>query len=408
MRKYRAIAVTATIAGMLLTPVPAYADPPADPSALVTEYFVASDLAWYGTNGPAAGSSRLRNGTVSPAARRFSDAIAAIARDARRETGLQANGVSTLVDNLETSAAVDRHVYSSHVATRLDWNVGELGYSVLADDYVVTVERSGSSWTVSAVDMVAPPRDDAEPVPDPEDPPSVPCKPGEVCEPENISLTAGRAAAARQRAARGGDTPDPSGWTPGNGVTDLHFDHLAAAAYAIRWSGNDGGKDRYNPSYKRLDNNCTNFVSQAMRAGHWPVKDGWDPDDKDNWSPDLNGPYGPSKTWSRAHYLMDFATKRTDRGSIREIAPAAEAIQIWNMGIGDLMFIDWESDQGFDHVVIVVDYYRDPGSDFFEPAVSQNSPHRQNVPLYIYIKRAALQNQHMTFATMQTNHYFTT
>ncbi|MEV6495755.1 hypothetical protein AB0M20_45130, partial [Actinoplanes sp. NPDC051633] len=65
----------------------------------------------------------------------------------------------------------------------------------------------------------------------------------------------------------------------------------------------------------------TNFVSQAMHAGGWKLKGGWDPNDLNNWHYDLTGPARWSKTWS-------------------------------------------------------------------VPAISQNSRHRHNVPLYLWIKMA--------------------
>ncbi|XVS68274.1 amidase domain-containing protein [Actinosynnema sp. CA-299493] len=69
-----------------------------------------------------------------------------------------------------------------------------------------------------------------------------------------------------------------------------------------------------------------------------------------------------SRIWSRAHDLREFATERTDRAWVAERAPAADAAQIWNLLIADLLFIDWQSDGGIDHVVIVVDFYSDPPS----------------------------------------------
>src|SRR5688572_27305901 len=84
----------------VLTPAPAGADP-ADPAALVTEYFVQTEAAWYGASTPALMSGRLSHGTVSPAARRYAEITARIARDAATDIHLRAEGVSTAVDNVQ-------------------------------------------------------------------------------------------------------------------------------------------------------------------------------------------------------------------------------------------------------------------------------------------------------------------
>lgn len=379
-------------AAVVIAPTPAYADA-ADAAALVTDYFVQTESAWYGQATPALMSGRLRHGTVSPEARRHAETTARIAREAAADIHLLAEGVSTTVGNVQTGASADSVTFDSHVATRLDWNVGELGYSILADDYTVTVARSGSTWMVDEVTLVQPPNDPTEPEPDPEEPP--PCKPGESCDPgETLDLTASRAKAAQLRRAaaakpakdRSAGTNRMAGWLSPRAVAD----------YAKNWSDQTNGHDRYNPQYKRLDNNCTNFVSQALRAGGWYLKGGWSKDDKNVWTFNVDHPLdGFSKTWSMAHWLREFATDRTDRAWVLERARAADSVHIWNLLIADMLFIDWQSDGGIDHVAIVVDFYTDGG--FTEPTLSQNSPHRLNVPMYIYVKRAAVQNHNMTF-----------
>ena len=45
----------------------------------------------------------------------------------------------------------------------------------------------------------------------------------------------------------------------------MPFDREAAAAYARKWATGT------NPNYPRFDNDCTNFVSQVMLAGGWPM-----------------------------------------------------------------------------------------------------------------------------------------
>ncbi|MFB9573887.1 amidase domain-containing protein [Streptomyces yanii] len=83
-------------------------------------------------------------------------------------------------------------------------------------------------------------------------------------------------------------------------------------------------QDRYNGTFSRAkqDNNCTNFASQAMNAGGWPIVGGVDPDNMDNWTYDLWGPRGPSKTWSMAYKLWMYASDSKRGTRLKDGSPA--------------------------------------------------------------------------------------
>jgi hypothetical protein len=177
------------------------------------------------------------------------------------------------------------------------------------------------------------------------------------------------------------------------------FDRDAAAKYARYWSGADAAapdgvhvvyQDRYNGTFSRAKqgNNCTNFASQAMNAGGWPIVDGVDPDNMDNWTYDLWGPRGPSKTWSMAYKLWMYASDSKRGTRLKDGSPAKA--DIWNLEPGDLLFADWDPqkkpDGKIDHAMVISGSYTSLG--FTEPTYSQNSGHRQNLPLSIGIKIA--------------------
>jgi hypothetical protein len=58
---------------------------------------------------------------------------------------------------------------------------------------------------------------------------------------------------------------------PGYGGPMPGLNYSAMAAYAKYWSGLHKGKEMFNPAYPKARNNCASFVSQALRAGGWPL-----------------------------------------------------------------------------------------------------------------------------------------
>jgi hypothetical protein len=165
------------------------------------------------------------------------------------------------------------------------------------------------------------------------------------------------------------------------------LDYAAMGRYAIYWSGRNKKYDvlLYNPDYPKFDNDCTNFVSQALRAGGWQLRDGVNPANLDNWHYDLWGPRGPSYSWSRAPSLYSFA-RRSGRGRPLD--------NIWNARLGDILFPDWDPngrpDGKIDHAMIVSSYHN-------QPYISQHSSHRQNIPLSLSISLAQQQGRRIVW-----------
>ncbi len=63
------------------------------------------------------------------------------------------------------------------------------------------------------------------------------------------------------------DTPEPvtTAPSPGSPPTTYTYSRSAAVAYALKWATST------NPDYERFMEDCTNFVSQALLAGGWPM-----------------------------------------------------------------------------------------------------------------------------------------
>ncbi|MEV4643202.1 amidase domain-containing protein [Actinoplanes sp. NPDC049548] len=96
---------------------------------------------------------------------------------------------------------------------------------------------------------------------------------------------------------------------------------------------------KYNPSYRAFkEEDCTNFVSQALRAGGWKDDYGW------YWSSD-NWWYNSDHqtyTWAGADNWSRFAKKRT-----------THLDNVWKMLPGDVLQADWDANGTKDHTMIV-------------------------------------------------------
>jgi hypothetical protein len=115
------------------------------------------------------------------------------------------------------------------------------------------------------------------------------------------------------------------------------YDRREAVRYAELWW------DDYNPEYRKFTNNCTNFVSQCLRAGgasmsgHSDRSKGW-------WYRSANWSY----SWSVAHALRWHlsGSKSGLRGVERESAVELEP--------GDVICYDFDGDGRWQHTTIVV------------------------------------------------------
>ncbi|SFA80531.1 Putative amidase domain-containing protein [Lentibacillus halodurans] len=123
------------------------------------------------------------------------------------------------------------------------------------------------------------------------------------------------------------------------GLTEKRFsyDRRSAVQYAERWWNS------YNPSYRKFDVDCTNYVSQCMRAGGAPMRgapdrgSGW-------WYQDETWSY----SWAVAHSLRWYLSGSTSGLKGKEMESARDLIP------GDVICYDFEGDGKWDHNTIVV------------------------------------------------------
>ncbi|MCH6265912.1 amidase domain-containing protein [Neobacillus citreus] len=114
------------------------------------------------------------------------------------------------------------------------------------------------------------------------------------------------------------------------------YNRLQAVQYAERWWNS------YNPSYKKFENDCTNFISQCLHAGEAPMRGypnrgtGW-------WLRSHNWSY----SWAVAHSLkMYFAQSKLGLRAKEVSSPD-------QLTYGDIICYDFEGDGRFNHNTIV-------------------------------------------------------
>lgn len=120
-----------------------------------------------------------------------------------------------------------------------------------------------------------------------------------------------------------------------------YYDWAAAADYLRRYVYN------YNTAYRRFDNqvpggDCTNFVSQALRAGGWQDAPGFYQDPHYWWYNFLNQTW----SWVNVGYLMQFMQTS---GRVQFLAYLND---LW---IGDVLQIDFGANGTMDHSMMVDD-----------------------------------------------------
>jgi hypothetical protein len=179
----------------------------------------------------------------------------------------------------------------------------------------------------------------------------------------------------------------------------LGLDYQAMADYAKIWSGFDFvwsfwsqayvREDRHNEDeYPTYDNNCINFVSQALYAGGWEetTTSSDDVENDDHWAGHIDAwtdLYTTTRTWRATSYWQKFAT---NKGRVSRLD------SIWDAALGDVLLADWDPnntpDGATDHAMIVTGW-----DSVMGPYISQNSPHRQNIPLSESLERAQEQGK---------------
>ncbi|MEV0321010.1 amidase domain-containing protein [Streptomyces sp. NPDC050658] len=389
-----ALAMLAGTAPFTMASTPATTPPPGGDDQVmqvVKEYFIERDKGWLNPQPALVRDGELDHGSTAEQPRRAARDVARIAQETRRERGLQAKKVLTgFADDNDVRTRGNTATVTVSTGTFLAWNNEKLGTSEVGDSYKVKLRHQKDGWQVTHVAAAPIPSTEGNdgPVIDVDD---------EV--PAARSLAAEEAEKKKQK-KRSAAEPQPR--AAGT------YNREKASNYASYWSGEwlwseglgeyvySGGN--YNPDYEKYDNDCANLASQALHAGGWPKKpgSGWfqDPADPAVWSDNISGIRGPAYNWTKASWLHSYSIESA-RGVPWRSGSPADTEDIWLLQPGDLLFADWDPDGHYDgnvdHAMFISDTYTELG--FTEPAYSQHTPHRKNLPLSIGIKMA-VQEQH--------------
>lgn len=135
------------------------------------------------------------------------------------------------------------------------------------------------------------------------------------------------------------------------------YDRLAAVKYAEHWWNS------YNPAYQKFDVDCTNYISQCLRAGGAPMH-GMPMRDKGWWYQTNNWSY----SWAVAHSLRWYLSGSSEGLQGKEVESATDLYP------GDVICYDFQGDGRWDHNTIVVT--KDANGMPLVNAHTDNSRHR--------------------------------
>lgn len=148
------------------------------------------------------------------------------------------------------------------------------------------------------------------------------------------AVTAKTAAAAAEPVAKRAATTTPVARVP---KTSTAYNYAAMAAYSEKYWSN------YNPAYRKFNEaggDCTNFVSQALRAGGWKNDSGTASDYR-NWWYDTSA---QTDSWVGVNEWSWFglSSKRT-----------TSLANVYQAEVGDVIQMDFDRDGSKDHTMMV-------------------------------------------------------
>jgi putative amidase-like protein len=134
------------------------------------------------------------------------------------------------------------------------------------------------------------------------------------------------------------------------------YDGNLAATYARKWANS------YNSTYPQYNDDCTNFISQALKAGGWTEDHDW----YSNANAVVRATGGRGATglglvgraWSEAQGLWEYGTRSGGRFAIYSASPEnrphAPNMRLYGPARpGDIVFADWDSGGRMQHTMLV-------------------------------------------------------
>lgn len=161
-----------------------------------------------------------------------------------------------------------------------------------------------------------------------------------------------------------------------SGVASASYDRLAAARYANKYAYN------HNPYYISFTDDCTNFVSQSLRAGGHPYEGvpraGLLNDNSQWWQYD--GASGRTYSWSVAENLGTYlsVTDNGADGGHHQTAPSTASSPPSPVTQGDPVFYIWDvsTQSTYKHSAFINGVSTDPNSGWKGTLVDQHTTDR--------------------------------
>jgi hypothetical protein len=227
----------------------------------------------------------------------------------------------TAVTNVKASRTGDRATLTLTETTTLDYlkiRGDEPPYTAYSVEREFTFAAVGDAWQLTGQRILGP--DGLAPVTEP-----------------SSDAPAGLSAAEPGSAAPGFGRPAGTADKATSGKAFAAYDYSAMAAYAERyWSS-------YNTAYRTFADrggDCTNFISQALRAGGWAFINGLYTDYRYWWYNSLN----QTRSWINVDMWASFTLYRGRAYNLQYLS---------ELGLADILQMDFDRASGKDHSMIV-------------------------------------------------------
>ncbi len=165
------------------------------------------------------------------------------------------------------------------------------------------------------------------------------------------------------------------------------YNRVAATNYAIKYALEPNKEYKYFKSINEGGGDCTNFVSQCLKAGGAPM----DYNKQRPWWYHLKQGKA-SICWAVAHSLYWYL--KTNQSSKRNVIKGLEVEDIRELEIGDVIFYENYHDIIF-HATIITSFIEDSG--VMEPLISQHTINQLNAT---YKKSYAYKKAHFLKITL--------